>query len=60
MPEFYYGDGKGSQELALDAATGVQLWSSGTTTGQLFAAPTIVNGELFVASWDGHVYAFGP
>ncbi len=56
----YYGDGKGSEEFALNAATGTKLWSSGTTTGQLFAAPTVVNGELFVASWDGHLYAFGP
>jgi outer membrane protein assembly factor BamB len=56
----YYGDGKGSQELAFDAATGTQLWSSGTTTGQLFAAPTVANGELFAASWDDHLYAFGP
>jgi outer membrane protein assembly factor BamB len=56
----YYGDGNASQELAFDAATGTQLWSSGLTTGQLFAAPTLANGELFVASWDHHLYAFGP
>ena len=56
----YYGDGRGKQEFAFDAATGNQLWSSGSTTGQLFAAPTVVNGELFVASWDHHLYAFGP
>jgi outer membrane protein assembly factor BamB len=56
----YYGDGNASQELAFDAATGTQLWSSGLTTGQLFAAATLANGELFVASWDHHLYAFGP
>lgn len=56
----YYGDGKGSQELAFNAATGTQLWSSGSTTGQIFAAPTVVNGQLLVASWDHHLYAFGP
>lgn len=56
----YYGDGKGSQELAFNAATGAPLWNSGSTTGQLFAAPTLVNGKLFVASWDHSLYAFGP
>jgi outer membrane protein assembly factor BamB len=56
----YYGDGRASQEFAFDAATGTQLWSSGSTTGQLFAAPTLANGKLFVASWDHHLYAFGP
>ncbi len=56
----YYGDGRGSQELAFNAATGAQLWSSGTTTGQLFAAPTVVNGMLLVAAGDNHLYAFAP
>jgi len=56
----YYGDGRGSQEFAFDAATGTQLWNSGSTTGQLFAAPTVANGELFVAGGDGYLYAFGP
>jgi outer membrane protein assembly factor BamB len=56
----YYGDGKGSQEFAFNAASGAQLWSSGSTTGQIFAAPTVVNGKLFVASWDHLLYAFGP
>jgi PQQ-like domain len=57
----YYGDGPGDQEFAFDAATGRQLWNSGSTsTAAIYAAPTIVNGELFVASWDHHLYAFGP
>ncbi len=55
----YYGDGRGAQEFAFDAATGTQLWSSGSTTGQLFAAPTVTNGKLFVAAGDNHLYAFG-
>jgi outer membrane protein assembly factor BamB len=57
----YYGDGSGDQELAFNAATGRPLWNSGTTsTAGVYAAPTIVNGELLVASWDHHLYAFGP
>jgi outer membrane protein assembly factor BamB len=55
----YYGDGRGGHELAFNAATGAQLWSSGATTSWLFAAPTIVNGKLLTASWNGHLYAFG-
>jgi outer membrane protein assembly factor BamB len=56
----YYGDGRGSQEFAFNAATGAQLWSSGSTTGQLFAAPMVANGTLFVAAGDNHLCAFGP
>jgi hypothetical protein len=55
----YYGDGRGAQEFAFNAATGTQLWSSGSTTGQLFAAPTVANGKLLVAGGDNHLYAFG-
>jgi outer membrane protein assembly factor BamB len=56
----YYGDGPDSQLLALDAATGIQLWSSGSTIGgAIYAAPTVVNGRVFVGAWDGKLYAFG-
>jgi outer membrane protein assembly factor BamB len=57
----FYGDGGGKREFAFNAATGSQLWNSGSTiTGALYAAPMVVNGELFLASWDHRVYAFGP
>ena len=37
------------------------LWTSGATIGGgLYAAPTVVNGELLVPSWDHLLYAFGP
>jgi outer membrane protein assembly factor BamB len=56
----YYGDGFGNTERAFDAATGTQLWNSGSTIqGPLFAAPTVVNGQLYAASWDDSLYAFG-
>ncbi len=55
----YYGDGRGHTEFALDAANGRRLWQSRTITGGIFAAATIVNGKLFVPSWDGYLYAFG-
>jgi outer membrane protein assembly factor BamB len=56
----YYGDGRASQEFGFDAATGTQLWSSGSVTGQLFAAPMVADGRLIVASWDHRLRGFGP
>jgi outer membrane protein assembly factor BamB len=57
----YYGDGYGSTEFAFDASKHRVLWTSGATiTGGLYAAPTVVNGQLLVPSWDHVLYAFGP
>ncbi|HEV3153151.1 MAG TPA: PQQ-binding-like beta-propeller repeat protein [Candidatus Baltobacteraceae bacterium] len=45
---------------AVDAGTGAMLWNSGATIkGRVAAEPTIVNGRLYAASWDGHLYVFG-
>jgi outer membrane protein assembly factor BamB len=56
----YYGDGPGSQLLAFDAVTGVQLWSSQSIiTGGIYGAPMVVNGRVFVGAWDGKLYTFG-
>ncbi len=57
----YYGDGFGNTEFAFDAATGAQLWDSGSMiTGGIYSAPTVVNGKLYVGAWDNYIYAFGP
>jgi outer membrane protein assembly factor BamB len=57
----YYGDGYGNREFAFDATTGAKLWNSGAViTGGLYAAPTVVNGQLLVPSWDHVLHAFGP
>jgi outer membrane protein assembly factor BamB len=57
----YYGDGYGNTERAFNAQTGALLWSSGSTIGGgLYAAPTVVNGMLYVPSWDHKLYAFSP
>jgi len=62
----YWGDGFGKTVRANDAATGAQLWSSGQLGGLVFSAPTVADGRLFVATWNGsdpsasHFYAFEP
>ena len=46
---------------ALDAATGKELWSSGTTIGSFVRgiAPSAGDGQVYVVTFDGTVYAFG-
>jgi hypothetical protein len=57
----YYGDGPDNKVFAFDAMTGLPLWNSGSTiSGPTFAAPTVVNGKLYVGAWDHNLYAFGP
>ncbi len=41
---------------ALDAATGVKLWSY-TTGGQVYSAPAVANGVVYVGSNDNNMYA---
>ena len=56
----YYGNGVGNKEFAFDAATGTKLWDSGTTIGgAIFAAAAVVNGMVFVGSWDHVLHAYG-
>src|SRR4051794_8164894 len=50
-----------STVYALDAATGAQLWSSGTQiSGGIFGAVTVANGQLLVPAVNGTLYAFAP
>ena len=56
----YYGSGFDGTLRAFDATTGTPLFDSGNMIGgPIFAAPTVVDGRVFVSTWDGHVYAFG-
>lgn len=56
----YFGDGYGGVVHALDATTGQPLWDSGNQLGgSVYAAPTVVNGELLVGTWGGRLVAFG-
>ena len=62
--------GSGVDEIvhAYDATNGAELGNSGSTiSGATFAAPTVANGTLYVASWNGFassdagtVRAFAP
>lgn len=57
----YFGDGPANTMFAFDAQTGLPLWNSGSTiAGPIFAAPSVVNGKLYVGAWDHNLYAFGP
>jgi outer membrane protein assembly factor BamB len=46
---------------ALDAATGKELWSSGTTIMSFVhaVAPSAGDGQVYVVTYDGVLYAFG-
>ena len=46
---------------ALDAATGKELWSSGTTIASFVrgVGPSAGDGQVYVVTFDGTVYAFG-
>jgi outer membrane protein assembly factor BamB len=56
----YFADGFGRKVFALDARTGEQLWDSGSTiAGAVYTAPVVVNGLLYVGSWNHTFYAFG-
>jgi outer membrane protein assembly factor BamB len=45
---------------ALDGTTGKQLWSSGTTiTSFARGGLTAGSGQVYVVTYDNHLYAFG-
>lgn len=55
----YFGAGLAKTVYAFNAQSGALLWSSGSTIGgSAFAAP-IIDGHLYVGSWDHKLYAFG-
>ena len=47
---------------AFDALTGKELYSSGDTLASFthFGGIAVSNGRVFVTTYDGFVYAFGP
>lgn len=56
----YYATGNASSVFAYDSA-GNYLWDSGQQiNGGVFTSPTVVNGLLLVADFNGNLTAFGP
>jgi outer membrane protein assembly factor BamB len=57
----FVGMANGGAVHAYDAATGTDLWSSGSviTGGATFAAPMVASGTLYVGSWNGYGTADG-
>jgi len=51
-------DGAGTDVEVLDATTGARLYSYNTKY-QIYAAPIVSHGQIFVGSTDGTMYAFG-
>jgi outer membrane protein assembly factor BamB len=55
----YFGTGRDRQLVAVNARTGKLLWRSRRRIGgAIYAAPTVINGHVFVASWDRRLYRF--
>lgn len=56
----YYADGTGHALHAFDTSTGAELWHSaaGVVTGDVFSAPLLFDGRLFVSSRGGTMHAF--
>ncbi|TAM75474.1 hypothetical protein EPN44_08425 [bacterium] len=61
----YYADGPNNDIFAFNAVGGGQLWTA-KLSGDLFTAPMVVNGRLYVVSFGigagniGTLYAFAP
>jgi outer membrane protein assembly factor BamB len=53
----FYGTGSSGRVLGVDARSGKRLWAS-PILGPVLNAPSIVNGVLYVGSWDGRLHAF--
>jgi hypothetical protein len=51
-------DGGGTDVEVLDATTGARLYSYNTKS-QIYAAPIVSHGQIFVGTTDGTMYAFG-
>jgi outer membrane protein assembly factor BamB len=53
--------GRHAELVALDAATGKELWASGNqiTTWNHFSGLTVANGRAYIGTFDGTLYCFG-
>jgi outer membrane protein assembly factor BamB len=56
----YFSPSFSNRVFAFDATTGDMLWDSGhAIRSPVTAAPTVLNGRLYVGSWGGRLFAFG-
>ncbi len=54
----YYGSGTYDGKLyAFDAVTGVLKWSYQVAGNEIYSTPAVVNGVVYVGSWND-LYAF--
>ena len=44
---------------AISEQTGEVLWKSTDITGPVLTAPTVVNGQVFVGTFDNKIVAYG-
>jgi DNA-binding beta-propeller fold protein YncE len=57
----YVARSNSAKVYALDVTTGAVLWNSGSQIrGGVYAAPTVVDGQLLVGAYDNRIHAFGP
>ena len=56
----YYPTGGANKVIAFNALTGQPLWNSDTAlTRPVFTEPTVINGRLYVGSYDDKLHAWG-
>jgi len=56
----FFATGGGNTVYAYKSGTGNALWNSGSTIqGAAYVAPAVIGGQVFIGSWDHHLYAFG-
>ncbi|MGB8840549.1 MAG: PQQ-binding-like beta-propeller repeat protein, partial [Aliidongia sp.] len=56
----FLATGAGNTVYAVNARTGAVLWTSGAAIGGgAYVAPSVIGGQVFLGTWDQHLYAFG-
>jgi outer membrane protein assembly factor BamB len=56
----YVGSGRTGRLRAYSLADGRRRWARRLAASPVFAAPTVVDGTVYAADWDGGVWAFRP
>ncbi len=57
----YHSSGMAAVVYAFSAATGQYLWDSSSSPigSAILASPMVVNGQLYIADWNGGLFCFG-